>query len=175
MLVSDLIDEVLRKEGGYVNHPADRGGPTKFGITQRTLSTWLGRPVSAEEVRTLDVDTAREIYEQNYYTAPRIDTLPEEIQPLVFDCAVNHGPRRAISFVQRVINEAGFGPIDIDGTLGPQTRAAAEVAQQEMEGFFCNAIVEERLTFYETLALDRSQAPFIRGWRARAESFRVPV
>ena len=175
MLVEELIEEVLRKEGGYSNHPSDRGGPTKFGITQQTLSTWLGRSVGADEVRALDVETAREIYERNYYAAPRIDTLPEEIQPIVFDCAVNHGPRRAITFVQKVLNEAGFGPVDVDGTIGPQTREAAEEAQQAMGGFFCNAIVEERLAFYDRLAFDRTQAPFLRGWRLRAESFRVPV
>ena len=34
MDVDELIDELIEREGGYVNHPADRGGPTKFGITE---------------------------------------------------------------------------------------------------------------------------------------------
>lgn len=173
--VADLITDILKREGGFVNDPRDRGGPTKYGITKNTLAAWLGRPVTVDEVRTLDEDTAREIYERNYYIAPRIDTLPDDVQPVVFDCAVNHGARRAVGFVQKVINEAGFGPVDVDGIIGPGTRAAAAKAA-EMGPFFCNAIVEERLAFYESLVdSDPSQIRFLNGWRARAESFREPV
>ena len=32
--IIELIDELIEREGGYVNHPADRGGPTRFGITE---------------------------------------------------------------------------------------------------------------------------------------------
>lgn len=174
--VDSLIGDILRREGGFVNHPADRGGPTKHGITQRTLSEWLGRTASVEDVKTLEEDTAREIYERNYYRAPRLDTLPERIRPLVFDCSVNHGPRRAVMFVQNVVNEAGFGPVDVDGTLGPQTRRVTENADAEMGPFLVNALVDERKAFYASLiANDPSQAVFERGWMARAEEFRVEV
>lgn len=163
--VGELIDDVLRREGSYVHHPADRGGPTKYGITQRTLSVWLGREAPADEVRTLDAATAREIYERDYYRAPRIDSLPEAIRSQVFDCAVNHGPRQAIRFVQRVVNLAGFGPVDVDGVLGPQTRAAAERAQVEMGPLFNNAIMHERRNFYRTIvARDPKQGVFLAGW-----------
>ena len=65
MDVETMIDEILVKEGGYVNHPADRGGPTNFGITQKTLSRYLEVAVTAEMVKALDVETARDIYELN--------------------------------------------------------------------------------------------------------------
>ena len=110
MDVETMIDEILVKEGGYVNHPADRGGPTNFGITQKTLSRYLEVAVTAEMVKALDVETARDIYELNYYRIPRIDKLPPPIQPFLFDSAVNHGPRRAIKFLQEVCNDAGYGP-----------------------------------------------------------------
>lgn len=174
--VDGLIDDILRREGGFVNHPADRGGPTKFGVTQKTLSAWLGRAATVDDVRGLDEAAAREIYERNYYRAPRLDTLPEPIQPFVFDCSINHGPRRALMFVQGVVNEAGFGPVDVDGTLGPQTRQAAETAAAEMGPYFLNALVEERKAFYARLiAGDSSQAVFERGWMARAEEFRMEI
>ena len=46
--IEQILDDILRREGGYVNHPADRGGPTNFGITAQTLGNWrqLGRPTT---------------------------------------------------------------------------------------------------------------------------------
>ena len=51
--VEQMIDDVIRREGGFVDHPHDRGGPTNFGITQATLSRHLGRPASVADVRRL--------------------------------------------------------------------------------------------------------------------------
>lgn len=176
MTIDKLLADILRREGGFVNHPSDRGGPTKYGVTIGTLASWLGHPTTIEEVRALDEETAREIYAQRYFHAPRIDSLPEAIQPILFDCAVNHGPRQAIKFLQQVVNESGFGPVDVDGALGPQSRRAAEQAAAEMGPFLGNALVEERKAFYAALiARDPSQGVFEKGWMARAEEFRVEV
>ena len=171
--VDELLDEVIAREGGFVHHPADRGGPTKFGITQATLSAWLGRPASVDEVRTLDEETAREIYERNYYSAPRIETLPEAIRPQVFDMAVNHGPRRAVRILQEVLGLAGWR-VDIDGVVGPETRRAAFMAQAQMGPFLANAIADQRAIFYRRLVVaDPSQRAFLRGWLNRAEAFKI--
>ncbi len=167
-----LINEVLSKEGGYVNHPADKGGPTNFGITQETLSRYLERVVTPDEVRALDVQTARDIYELRYYRTPRIDKLPDAIQPFVFDCAVNHGPRRAIGFVQTVCNEAGFGPLTRDGLMGPKTKAVAATCCASMGHWMLVALVEERRMFYLRIVENNpSQEVFLKGWLRRADSF----
>lgn len=174
--VNEMIGDILRREGGYVNHPADRGGPTNYGITQRTLSGWLGRPASVEEVRTLDEATAREIYERNYLAGPRIDTLPDRVVPFVFDGAVNHGPRRAVMLLQSVINQAGFGPVSEDGLIGPKTRTAVEKADAEMQDWLLAALVEERRNFYRRIvAASPSQQVFLRGWLNRLNEFDVEV
>jgi lysozyme family protein len=65
-----MIHDVIRREGGFVDHPADRGGPTKFGITQKTLSRALGRQATTEDVRRLTREIAAEIYRRTYYTNP---------------------------------------------------------------------------------------------------------
>ncbi|MBI5329333.1 MAG: hypothetical protein HZB71_01860 [Betaproteobacteria bacterium] len=167
-----MLTDVLKKEGGYVNNPADRGGPTKFGITQATLSKFLERAVSVDEVKNLDIGTARDIYELRYYRQPRIDKLPQAIQPFVFDCAVNHGPRRAIQFVQQVCNEAGLGPLASDGQMGPKTKAVADACYEMMGEWMVAALVEERRMFYLAIVdHDPSQKTFIKGWLARANSF----
>lgn len=173
--IDELLGEVIAREGGFVHHPADRGGPTKFGITRRTLSEWLGRSATVDEVRQLDEETAREIYVARYLAGPRIDTLPPEIIPQVFDMAVNHGPRRAVRILQEVLGLAGW-PVDIDGVIGPQTRKAAFEAQEQMGPFLTNAVADQRANFYRRLvAADPSQRVFLRGWLRRAGAFKVPV
>jgi lysozyme family protein len=131
MDIKEMLNDVIAKEGGYVNHPADRGGPTNFGITQKTLSKYLQTVVTAETVKAMDVETARDIYELHYYRTPRIDRLPSGIQPFLFDCGVNHGPRRAIKFLQEVCNDLGYGPLTVDGVMGPKTKSQAYAAYEE--------------------------------------------
>lgn len=175
--VDEMIDEILRREGGYVDHPNDRGGPTNFGITQDTLSRYIGRAALKSEVKNLSEDVARDIYERNYFEGPRINRLPEAIQPFIFDCAVNHGPRRAIKFVQSVVNQAGHQPnLDVDGAMGPNTRKAAEWALEQMGDFFLKALMEERRNFYRTIvAASPSQEVFLRGWMNRVDEFEQEV
>lgn len=175
MKVQDLLEDVLRREGGYVNHVADKGGPTNFGITQATLSEYLGRPATVDEVKNLDRELAKEIYVARYLAGPRIDTLPEALQPQVFDIAVNSGPKKAIRMLQDVLNLAGF-LVDCDGVIGPKTRALAAEAYEKMGPLLINALVEYREHFYRSIvAKNPSQGVFLRGWLARAREFRVNV
>ena len=171
--VEQMIDDILRREGGYVDHPADRGGATNFGITHQTLSNYYGRAVLKQEVMDLDEDVARDIYERNYFVGPRIDRLPSSIQPFTFDSAVNHGPRRAIKFVQSVCNQACYEPVlSVDGAMGPNTRKAAYWAEQEMGEYFLKALLEERRNFYRLIVQARpSQEVFLKGWMNRVDEF----
>lgn len=173
MKVEQLLEDVLRREGGYVNHVADKGGPTNFGITQATLSDYLGRQASIDEVRNLDRELAKEIYVARYLSGPRIDTLPEDLQPQIFDIAVNSGPKKAIKMLQEVLNLAGF-MADIDGVIGPKTRKLAAEAYEKMGGLLINAISEYREHFYRSIvAKNPSQVVFLKGWIKRAREFRV--
>jgi lysozyme family protein len=162
-----MIEDVIRREGGYVNHPADRGGPTKYGITQATLDAWLGRPGN---VRAVTMEDARVIYRTSYYLDPSIDKLPASIQPFVFDAAVNHGPLQAIKFVQSVCRADGFDPGPIDGIVGPRTIAAAK----KFERHFLDCLIARRDNFYRNLAVrDPSQEVFLAGWLNRLNEFRA--
>lgn len=170
----DPIDVVLQHEGGFVNHKADRGGPTKFGVTQRTYSQYLGRPASLQEVKEMTEEAAREIYERSYLTGPRIHLLPDPPQTLVLDMAIHHGPRNAVRMLQRIVNQAGFGPIAIDGVLGPNTREAVDKALAAMGNSLQNALVEERIRYMHLkVAENPSDRVFLNGWLSRAETFRL--
>lgn len=173
--VNDMVETILQHEGGFVNHPADPGGATNWGVTRATLSSWLGREASVEDVRALERETAKEIYLALYFHGPRIDTLPPSVQPQLFDMSINHGPRNAIRMLQDVLNMAGF-VCDRDGVLGPQTRRQTNKALAEMGGHFINAISERREQFYRGIvAHSPKREVFLNGWLNRARSFRTDV
>lgn len=173
--VSEMAKHIVLIEGGYVDHPDDRGGATKYGVTQATLSDYLGRPATKEDVKNLTPETAVDIFLGRYYRAPGINGLPSRIQPVVFDMSVNHGPWNAVRMVQQVLNLAGF-TCDVDGRIGPETRRKASEADKAMRGFLVNAICERRVEFYHAIVERRpSQKVFLRGWLRRADEFRVEV
>lgn len=89
--IQPILNDILRREGGYVNHPADRGGPTKYGITASTLGEWrkLGRTATEEEVQALTEQEARQIYFTNYVQRPGLDVIQDQkLLGLLVDTAV---------------------------------------------------------------------------------------
>lgn len=174
MAIKQLIDEVLKKEGGYINHPADKGGPTKYGITRRTLETWRGVPVESRDIELLDKDEAAQIYEARYYIWPGIDKLPELIRPVVFDMAVNHGPIKAVELLQDTLIKMTGKKLVVDGWIGGHTMAAATIAVNVYGQDVVRQLCNRRAAFYHKLVENNpSQAVFLQGWLTRADSFRV--
>jgi lysozyme family protein len=169
------IQEIIDNEGGYVNNPADRGGPTKYGITQKTLSNYWGIQATEQQVKDLDIKVAKEIYETNYLSKPRIDKLPEGLlQTLVLDMAVNHGPKRGIRILQNATNKTGLNSrLKPDGILGPKSRASIYKCLEYLGYYYTNLICKQRDLFYYRIVRARpSQEEFINGWLTRSNSFK---
>jgi len=125
--IDTILDEIIRREGGYVNHPSDRGGPTNFGITAQTLGAWrkLGRPATAAEVQALTETEARAIYRHQYITGPGFEVITHPaLLHLLIDAGVHSGPKRAVQWLQAALG------VTADGIIGPKTRAALAVADQ---------------------------------------------
>jgi lysozyme family protein len=164
MTVADLIDGVIAREGGFVDHPADRGGPTKYGITQATLIAWRGRPLTREDVRDLTTEEARAIYEDRFVRQPGYDRiLDERLREQVVDAAVLHGPGRATRWLQEV---AG---VKADGVLGPVTAGAVNRLAADLAG---RRFAVHRIRFLARLVSDDpTQAVFCAGWLNRATHF----
>ncbi len=174
--IDQIIDTILQHEGGYTNHPADRGGPTKYGITQGTLEAFRQRHTTEQHVKDLTENEARDIYKKMYYNNPKIYQLPEFIQPLITDMAVNHGPRRAIKILQSTLKDDFFtSPGKIDGIIGPKTlQTVYEVTKRFSKESIIDALVDKRIGFYHAIInRDPSQRVFENGWITRAESFRT--
>lgn len=163
--IDDVISDVIRREADYVNDPLDKGGPTRFGITAKTLGNYrnLGRFATADEVRNMPESVARAIYFDLYVQQPGFDTLPEWVLPIVVDDGVLSGQKTAAQTLQRVVGVAA------DGVIGPVTRRAVEKADPRRT---LKRIVVERILRYVHIVLATpSQARFIEGWIVRAVSF----
>lgn len=159
MTAPDLIDEILTREGGYVDHPADRGDATKYGITRATLSRWRGHHVTASAVQALTVEEARDILTTWYVEQPGFTALPEPLRAQVVDFGVTAGQAQAVKTLQRLV---GTTP---DGMLGPKTLAAVEAHDAFT---LAKRYWQERIRFYAHLAsLRPSQFVFLDGWLNR--------
>ncbi len=165
------LEVVLKHEGGLSNRKADRGGLTNYGITQKTYSAWLkatglpDRPVT--EIRISEVGA---VYQQ-YWIAAHCDYLPEPLDLVVFDSAVNHGAKRAVKLLQRVLG------VDEDGVCGKITLKALheDVVNYGIEEV-CDKYLDARANFYEQIILaDASQAVFAKGWMNRIDHLRELV
>lgn len=128
MSIESLIDGVIGREGGYTNNPADPGGATMWGITERVArANGYTGPMS-----TMPRETAKDIYFGQYVTKPgfaAILPISEAIAEEVVDTGVNMGPAVASIFLQRALNAFNNGGRDypdlkVDGDVGPATVGA---------------------------------------------------
>jgi lysozyme family protein len=169
---------VLGFEGGYADHPADRGGPTMRGITQKRYDAYrhaLGwAPLPVKDIRD---DEVSGIYRTGYWLDARCDVLDamgmHRLALLHFDSAVQHGPSRAIVLLQRAL-----ASVEPDGAFGPQTlnacRAAFAIPGGEDE--LIDGYLLRRRVYYERIvANDPTQRVFLRGWLRRLEAVRAEV
>ncbi|KIC38147.1 peptidoglycan-binding protein [Ruegeria sp. ANG-R] len=183
--VEQIAQEIVGREGGFVNDPDDPGGATKYGVTihtMRRLGLDLDRDgdIDVADVRRLSRDQAEEIFLQHYYGRPRIHLLPVQLQPSVFDMQVNAGAN-AVRILQRLLAEFQE-PVTVDGVLGPKTAAATARVFARAGEYLVDAYGIARRDYYLRLA-DRRPASrkYARtrrggkgGWVKRAEEFISP-
>ena len=177
MNVAMRIDALIGREGGYVDHPADRGGPTRWGITEQVARAFGYQG----EMRDLPRVVAAQIYQRRYWERPGFDAVAERDPALadeLFDAGVNMGPARAAGFLQRslnLFNQEGrhYPDIATDGAIGPMTLHA-------LDGFIRRRGKDEgarvllwtvrafRTSRYADIAeANPSQEAFTYGWVAR--------
>ena len=185
----EIAQDIVAREGGYVNDPDDPGGATNFGVTihtMRRLGLDLDRDgtVTAADVRRLTRDQAVNIFLEHYYARPLIAELPLPLpQPLrasVFDMYVNAGGN-AVKILQRLMVDMGYA-VAVDGALGPVSIAAVRAAYEASPDYLVDAYGIARRNYYFRLA-DRRTASrkYARtkvggngGWIKRAEEFMAP-
>lgn len=157
--------QVLAYEGGFVNLPTDPGGPTNKGITLRTYSNFLGRQATVDELKDIPGYHVEQIYKQNYWNVNQCNLLPTPADLLVFDASVNHGPARAVKFVQKVIGERETGKVTVDTVKRINTYIAKNGILR-----FIDEVMDNRELFYRGLPTFKT---FGKGWINRATNLRA--
>lgn len=155
------LKELLKHEGGYVNHPADPGGRTNLGVTQRVWEAWTGKRANEAIMRSLTPTMVAPLYRKHYWDAVKADDLPAGLALTVFDFGVNAGPGRAIKYLQQL---AG---VLVDGMMGPVTIAAVRKhVAKHGEPAAIAAYSELRRAYYRSL---RTYPTFGKGWLRRVK------
>lgn len=183
--VREIADEIVVREGGYVNDPDDPGGATNYGVTIHTMRRLRldldgDGDVDARDVRRLTKAQAVDIFIRHYFHRPRIGELPGSLHATVFDMYVNAGGN-AIKILQRLLNEMGQ-TVSVDGALGPQSIGAAQAANETAPHHLADAYGIARRNYYFRIAdhrpasrkYARTRAGGKGGWIKRAEEFISP-
>ena len=142
------VDRVLGHEGGWVDHFADPGGETNWGVTIGTARAngYMG------DMKTMNRNEAIVIYKRAFWLPNRCDEMPFAVAFQVFDGCVNHGAGNAAKWLQRAV-----GAVD-DGAIGKETLAKTNAADPTAVVF---KMMAERMTFYTSLS---TWNHFGRGW-----------
>ncbi|MET3813325.1 glycosyl hydrolase 108 family protein [Pantoea sp. UYEF8] len=178
MTKDEIFSAILGKEGGYVNNPADKGGPTNWGITQAVARAhgYTG------DMKGLTRSQALNILESDYWVGPRFDQVSQvnnAIAVELTDTGVNMGPSVAAKFLQRslnVFNNQGklYADIMADGQIGPRTitalRSFLSARSRDGEKVMLKALNSLQGARYIELAESRvANETFAYGWFERVE------
>lgn len=176
MNIEQYLDELIKREGGYANNPADRGGATKYGITEAVARTsgYKGN------MKDLPLDVAKAIYKKQYWTAPRFDQvniISSAVAEELLDTGVNCGTGFAKPLLQRALNllnnqgKAGYADLEVDGVYGSETLRALKtyLSKRGKEGEkvlvrVLNIMQGQR--YIEICERNPSQEQFFYGWIA---------
>jgi len=156
------VARLLGDEGGYVDNPADPGGATKFGISQRDYPQL--------DIAALTRDQAEAIYFRDWWERYRFSDFSSAIGAKLFDLSVNMGPDHAAKCLQRALRACGR-PVVEDGVLGPVSRRVIRAVNQLA---LMAAFRSEAAGYYRTIAAlergrrDDADQEFLQGWINRA-------
>jgi len=157
--------KTLHFEGVYSNHRLDRGGKTKYGITEKVARhcQYVGK------MKELPLQVAKNIYETEYWDKLSLDIFPQDIADELFDTAVNCGIRIAGKFLQKSINILCNTKLKVDGIIGTNTiryiiNNRANINEKQLlkclNGF-------QFMRYINIIKFRTSQKIFFKGWLKR--------
>ena len=185
-VLNAALELTLRLEGGWANHPADRGKETNFGIT---IGVFRGLglegdlngdgKVDPSDLKIMSIEHARDIYARLYWIWDKLPQGVELLPPTAvdprimikhFDTAVNCGVKAASLILQAAVNKTIGKFLDVDGVVGPKTVGMVKAC--DANALLANYSGLQLLRYEGIVARNKSQEVFLRGWTRRAK--RIP-
>ena len=167
-----IVEKLIKLEGGYVNHPADKGGETRYGITLATARAHG----YAGDMRYLPRTTAQQIYLRDYVQIPRYDKLHDVSAPVaakLIDLGAHVSPRRATTWLQRALGDLSRGGADypappVTGVLDERTLSAYRALQRQRGAKACDLVIKAvegyQTAYYLELGQTKGRWAFTAGW-----------
>lgn len=177
--IDKILEDLITREGGYVDHPADKGGPTNWGWTVPTAKAELNW---TDDIKNLPRELAKSGYYKAFFVATGIKKVWELYPALglfMLDAAVNHGKFRPCRWLQEVLNVFNkkgtlWPDLIVDGMLGDKSFVAlAAMMKYVPKGLpdgagkliLLEAIQDRRGSFFQSIgANDEKQEAFMWGW-----------
>lgn len=171
-----LIEELIEREGGYVNDPTDRGGETMYGITKAVARQYGYQGA----MRSLPYELAFKIYQDRYWTPLKLDEvqqISETLTEQLFDFGVNSGVVAAAKKFQLALNvlnnrQTLYPDLTADGIFGSRTLQALvkyiDHRKQAGVKVLIEAVRGQRISYCINIAAkDESQEKYSFGWLKR--------
>ena len=165
---NQALIQVLKSEGGFQSDPSDSGntlpdgraGCTNLGVTQRAWEAFVGHPVTWKDMQELTPEKVTPFYKRKYWDVVRGDDLPNGLDYIMFDFAINAGPGRAIKLLQACVGE------QVDGMLGPISMSTIKAmpSKQLIERFS-----DAKTKYYKGL----NNPTYEHGWLARVDTVEI--
>jgi len=149
---NDAIVKTLAREGGakFTDVPSDKGGATKYGISQAAYPNL--------DIRNLTEQQARDIYKRDYWDRVGGDNIQSQlVAENIFDTAVNMGVRTASKLAQLCIDTT-----PADGVLGKNSVDAINAADANQ--FLAAYTISKVARYADICNKDKSQTKFLLGW-----------
>lgn len=160
----ELIPIIKKWEGGFADHPLDKGGPTMRGITLKTFRKFYGKDKSVEDLKKLTEEQWYHIFRSGYWDPFQADYIHNQaIANILVDWAWGSGSITAIKQVQKYLG------VKVDGIVGPET--LGELNKRDSEKVFTDIWNLRKQFFLGIVERNPSQKIFLKGWLNRLSSF----
>lgn len=168
MTFDEAMERLFKAEGLFSNHPSDKGGATKYGITLESWAAYRKSPMTLKDVKMITVFEARQFYRDCYWLPLKLDQIENEsIRYAIFDQAVNRGSVNVVKQLQKIISEERHVALKIDGILGEET--LAHINKMPARVLVLKFIYSCQFSYCRIVQTNPSQLPFLAGWIVRTQ------
>lgn len=160
----ELMPIICKWEGGYANHPNDKGGCTMKGVTIGTFQEYFGNDKTCSDLKNINDEEWLYVFKDGYWNPCKGDDIENQsVANIIVDWAWMSGVKTVAKKVQKLLN------VEPDGIIGKQTIKAINSVNPEQ---LFNSIYNERVKYYNTIVeKNPSQEVFLKGWLNRLNDF----